>query len=103
MSDKFSTQLYGGFGQETIYYTCSIKGVLAKHLTYHSDLLSVEYTKGKHLYRILVPSAHILLSFCITKGAFDRSRVFGLVQVFWVPCILVIGVCVQRANVDHCG
>ena len=63
----------------------------------------VEYTKGKHLYRILVPSTHILLSFCIRIGAFDRSRVFGLVQVFQVPCIIVIGVRVQRANVDHCG
>ena len=42
----------------------------------------VEYIKGQHLYRILVPSAHILLSFCIRIGAFDRSRVFVLVQVF---------------------
>ena len=63
----------------------------------------VEYTKEQYLYRILVPSAHILLSFCIRIGAFDRSRVFGLVQVFQVPCIIVIGICVQRANVDHCG
>ena len=61
----------------------------------------VEYTKGKHLYRILVPSAHILISFCIRIGAFDSSRVFRLVQVFRVPCILVIGVRVERANVDH--
>ena len=42
----------------------------------------VEYTKEKHLYRILVPAAHILLTFCIRIGAFDCSRVFGLVQVF---------------------
>ena len=55
----------------------------------------VEYTKEHHLYRILVPSAHILLSFCIRIGAFDRSCVFGLVQVFRVPCIIVIGVRVQ--------
>ena len=40
--------------------------------------ISVEYTKGQHLYHILVPSAHILPSFCIRIGAFDRSRVFGL-------------------------
>ena len=65
--------------------------------------MCVEYTKGQHLYRILVPSAHILLSFCIGIGAFDRSIVFGLVQVFRVPCIIVIGVHVQRVNVDHCG
>ena len=63
----------------------------------------IEYIKEQHLYRILVPSAYILLSFCIRIGAFDRSRVFGLVQVFWVPCIIVIRVRVQRANVDHCG
>ena len=64
---------------------------------------TVEYIKGQYLYRILVPSAHILLSFCIIIGAFDRSRVFVLVQIFRVPCTLFIGVCVQRANVDHCG
>ena len=52
----------------------------------------VEYTKEQHLYRILVPSAHILLTFCIRISAFDHSRVFGLVQVFRVPCIIIIGV-----------
>ena len=41
--------------------------------------MRVKYTKEQHLYHILVPSAHILLSFCIRIGAFDRSRVFGLV------------------------
>ena len=64
---------------------------------------TVEYIKGQHLYRILVPSAHILLSFCIRIGTFDRSRVFVLVQVFRVLCTLFIGVRVHRANVDHCG
>ena len=59
--------------------------------------------KGQHLYRILIPSAHILLSFCVRIGAFDRSRVFVLVQVFQVPCTLFIGFHVQRTNVDHCG
>ena len=36
-----------------------------------------------NLFRILVPSAHILLTFCIRIGTFDRSRVFGLMQVFF--------------------
>ena len=63
----------------------------------------VEYIKGQHLYRILIPSAHILFSFCIRIGAFDHFRVFVLVQVFRVPCTLFIGVRVQKANVDHCG
>ena len=63
----------------------------------------VEYTKEKHLYRILVPSAHNLLTFCIRIGTFDRSRVFGRVQVFWVPCIIIIGVCVQRTDIGYCG
>ena len=52
----------------------------------------VEYIKGQHLYRILTPLAHILLSFCVRIGVFDRSRVFVLVQVFRVPCTLFIGV-----------
>ena len=63
----------------------------------------VEYTKEQHVYQILVPSAHILLTFCIRIGAFDRSRVFGLVQVFWVPCIIIIGVRVQRTDIGYCG
>ena len=63
----------------------------------------VEYTKEQHLYRILAPSAHILLTFCIRIGAFDRSRVFGLVHVFRVPCIIIIGVRVQRKDIGYCG
>ena len=65
--------------------------------------VSVEYIKGQHFYRILVPLAHIFLSFCIRIGAFDLSHVFVLVQVFRVSCTLFIGVRVQRANVDLCG
>ena len=37
---------------------------------------NVEYIKGQHLYRILIPPAHVLLSFCVRIGAFDRSLVF---------------------------
>ena len=42
----------------------------------------VEYTKEQQLYQFLVPSGHILLTFCIRIGTFYNSRVFGLVQVF---------------------
>ena len=62
----------------------------------------VEYTKEQHLYRILAPSAYILLSFYIRIHAFERFCVFGLVQVVRVSCIIVIRVHVQRANMDHC-
>ena len=61
----------------------------------------VEYTKEQKLYRTLVPSGHILLTFCIRIGTFHRLRVFGLVQVFQVSCIVVTRVRVQRANMDH--
>ena len=63
----------------------------------------VEYIKGQHLYRILIPLAHVLLSFCVRIGSFDRFCVFVLVQVFRVPCTLFVGVRVQRTNVDHCS
>ena len=63
----------------------------------------VEYTKEQHVYRILVPSAHILLTFCIRIGVFHCSRVFGLVKVFRVPCIIIIGVRVQRTDIGYCG
>ena len=53
---------------------------------------TVEYTKEKQLYRILVPLRHILLTFCTRIGTFDRSRVSGLVQVFRVSCINVTSV-----------
>ena len=62
---------------------------------------TVEYTKEQQLYRILVPSGHILLTFCVRIGTFDRSRVYGLVQVFRVSCISVTSVRVQKANMDH--
>ena len=61
----------------------------------------VEYTKKQQLYQILVPSGHILLTFCVRIGTFDLSRVFGLVQVFGVSCKIVTSVQVQRANMDH--
>ena len=66
-------------------------------------LVAVEYIKGQHLYRILIPPAHVFLSFCVRISAFDRSRVFVLVQVFRVMCTLFVGVCVRRTNVDHYG
>ena len=61
----------------------------------------VKYTKEQQLYQILVPSDHILLTFCIRIGTFDRPCVFELVQVFQVSCIIVTRVRVQRANMDH--
>ena len=61
----------------------------------------VEYTKEQQLYRTLVPLGHILLTFCIRIGTFDRPRVSELVQVFQVSCIIVTRVRVQRANMDH--
>ena len=61
----------------------------------------VEYTKEQQLYRILVPSGNILITFCIRIGTFDRFRVSGLVEVFRVSCIIVTRVRVQRANMDH--
>ena len=39
----------------------------------------VKCTKDQQLYRTLVLSGHILLTFCIRIGTFDRLRVFGLV------------------------
>ena len=45
--------------------------------TSHFMGVSVEYIKGQHLYRILIPPAHILISYCVRIGAFDCFRVFG--------------------------
>ena len=36
----------------------------------------VEYIKVQHLYRILILPAHVLLSFCVRIGAFDRFLCF---------------------------
>ena len=65
------------------------------------QIMCVEYIKEKQLYRTLVPSGYILLTFCIRIGTFDRLRVSGLVQVFQVSCISVTRVRVQKANMDH--
>ena len=45
--------------------------------------------KSNNYIKTLVPSGHILLTFCIRIGTFDRLRVYGLVQVFQVSCIVV--------------
>ena len=66
-------------------------------------VLIVEYTKEQKLYQFLVTSGHILLTFCIRIGTFDRSHVSGLMQVFQVSCIIITRVRVQRANMDHWG
>ena len=75
-------------------------GGIATHYEHGKRLVIVEYTKEQHLYRILVPSAHILLTFCIRIGTFDRSRVFGRVEVFR---IIIIGIRVQRTDIGYCG
>ena len=82
--------------------------MLAKSILWDFNPISTgatvfEYIKELQLYWILVPSAHILLTFCIRIGSFDRSCVFGFVQVFRVPCIIIIRVHVQRTDVGYCG
>ena len=37
---------------------------------------TIEYIKVQHLYSILIPSACVLLSFCVRIGAFDRFSRF---------------------------
>ena len=49
-------------------------------------VFSVEYIKVQHLYRILMLTAHVLLSFYVRIGAFDCFLCFVLVQVFRVLC-----------------
>ena len=81
--------------------TCRSRYRLLLIIVRDTVIEAVEYTKEQQLYRILVPSGHILLTFCVRIGTFDRSRVSGLVQVFRVSCIIVTSVRVQRANMDH--
>ena len=69
----------------------------------NASKIGVEYIKVQHLYRILIPLAHVLLQFCVRIGAFDRLLHFVLVQVFRVLCTLSVGVHVQITNVDHCS
>ena len=61
----------------------------------------VEYIKVQHLYRILILPAHVLLSFCVRIGAFDRFSCFCACAGFSSSTHIFIGVRVQRTNVDH--
>ena len=61
----------------------------------------VEYIKVQHLYRILIPSAHVLLPFCVRIGAFDRFSRFYASASFSGFVHIFVGVRVQRTNVDH--
>ena len=87
-------------GSSTSLFLLSVKLSTGFHPCRYGSR-GVEYTKEQQLYRILVPSCHILLTFCIRIGTFDHPRVSGLVQVFQVSCIIVTRVRVQRANMDH--
>ena len=46
------------------------------HIGEISPVVHVEYLKVEHLYRILIPLVHVLLSFCVRIGAFDRFSCF---------------------------
>ena len=50
--------------------------------TCHLDLGYVGYIKVQHLYRVLTPLAHVLLSFCVEYVPLTVSSVFMRVQVF---------------------
>ena len=100
---KVSPSSLSGLALSWLHLMSSSFIALLKELLERLVTNYVSYTKEQHLYRILVTSAHILLTFCIRIGAFDRSHVFGLVQVFRVPCIIIIGVRVQKTNIVYCG
>ena len=61
----------------------------------------VEYIKVQHLHRILIPPTHVLLSFCVRIGAFDRFSRFCACAGFLSSVHIFVGVRVQRTNVDH--
>ena len=61
----------------------------------------IEYIKVQHLYRVLIPTAHVLLSFCVRIGAFDRFSCFCAFVGFSSSVHIFVGVRVQRTNVDH--
>ena len=52
---------------------------------------------------ILILSAHVLLSFCVRIGAFDRFLCFCACAGFSSSVHIFVGVHVQRTNVDHRG
>ena len=66
-------------------------------------MMSVEYIKVQHLYSILIPPAHVLLSFCVRIGAFDRFSRICSCAGFLSFVHIFVGVCVQRTNVNHRG
>ena len=55
----------------------------------------------RHLYKVLSPSAHVFLSFCVESVPLTFSIVFMRVQVFLCPVHIFIAVWFQRTNVDH--
>ena len=66
-------------------------------------MVFVEYIKVQQLYRILILSAHVLLSFCVRIGAFDCFSCFCACAGFSSSVQIFVGVRVQRTNVDHRG
>ena len=55
----------------------------------------------RQLYRVLSPSAHVLLSFCVEYVFFTFSTIFMCVQVVRCPVHIFVAVWFQRTIVDH--
>ena len=55
----------------------------------------------RHLYRVLSPSAHVLLSFCVEYVLLTFSTIFMHVQVVRCPVHIFVVGCFQRTTVDH--
>ena len=60
-------------------------------MRYHT-IVVVEYIKVQHLYRILILPAHVLLSFCLRIGAFDRFSCFCACVGFSSSVHIFVGV-----------
>ena len=74
-------------------------GLWIKNIIY--QLICVEYIKVQHLYRILIPPAHVFFSFCVRIGAFDHFLCFCAFADFSSFVHIFVGVRVHRTNVDH--
>ena len=66
-----------------------------------SSMSYVEDIKVRHLYRVLSPSAHVLLSFCVELVLLTFSTVFMRVQVVRCPVHIFVAGWFQRTTVDH--
>ena len=72
-----------------------------KYPEWLANVVVVGYIKVQQLYRVLSPSPHVFLSFCVEYVLLTFSTVFMRVQVVRCPMHIFVAVWFHRTTADY--